>query len=111
MESLEFLVQGSAEEPYRITFSRRSPGNLSGYCTCPAGENGQYCKHRFRIMNGDREGLVSPNWRDVATIGQWLSGSDVERAMSSVLAAEVELDAAKKGLSAAKKALARSLRD
>jgi uncharacterized Zn finger protein len=48
MEEICFLVQGSAEEPYKVTF-RKKGNNLSAYCTCPAGENGQYCKHRIEV--------------------------------------------------------------
>lgn len=48
MEDICFLVQGSAEEPYKVTF-KKNGSNLSAYCTCPAGENCQFCKHRFRM--------------------------------------------------------------
>jgi uncharacterized Zn finger protein len=60
MEETYFIVQGSADEPYKVTF-RRKGNNLSAYCTCPAGENGQYCKHRFRILAGCDDGIVSEN--------------------------------------------------
>jgi len=50
-DSVSFSVQGSAPEPYHVLF-RRNGANLSAYCTCPAGENGMYCKHRIRILQG-----------------------------------------------------------
>ena len=52
MERIDFLVQGSAFHPYEVKFLKRSEKNLSAYCTCPAGDNGQYCKHRFSILEG-----------------------------------------------------------
>lgn len=49
MNQIKFLVIGSSENPYEVNFIRRG-NNLSAHCTCPAGENGQYCKHRFRNL-------------------------------------------------------------
>ena len=67
MEELRFKVQGSASDPYDVTFQYHGT-NLSAYCTCPAGVNGQYCKHRFAIMAGEAIGIVSGNESDVATV-------------------------------------------
>lgn len=67
METREFLVQGSALEPYKVTF-KKVGGNLSAYCTCPAGENGMYCKHRFNILEGSTKGIVSGNEADVQIV-------------------------------------------
>jgi len=111
MATIEFLVQGSAEEPYRVTFIRKGQGNLSAYCTCPAGENGQYCKHRFRIMAREMTGIVSSNLGDVETVAAWIPGSDIERALHDVHSAEERLEIAKKSLSNSKRALARAMRD
>jgi uncharacterized Zn finger protein len=108
METLEFLVQGSAAEPYRISFHRDGT-NLSAYCTCPAGENGMYCKHRIRILHGLIEAVVSDNAADVNTVASWLAGTDVETALHAVTLLEKEAERIKSELSAAKKALARCL--
>lgn len=108
METREFLVQGSAPEPYKVTF-RKVGGNLSAYCTCPAGENGMYCKHRFSILEGSIKGIVSGNEADVEIVASWLAGTDVEVAMKAVKDLEKEEERIKKQLSAAKKALARTM--
>ncbi len=110
MDRIEFLVQGSASEPYKVTFQHTGT-NLTAYCTCPAGENGQYCKHRFRILNGETTGIVSKNVREVSLVASWLPGSDVELAIREVSSAEKEVEKATKVLSAAKKKLATTLRD
>lgn len=68
MDEISFEVQGSAPEPYLVTFVRRSPTNLSAYCSCPAGENGQYCKHRFAILDGAENSLVSSNASDIQIV-------------------------------------------
>ena len=110
MDELCFLVQGSAEVPYRVTFQKNA-NNLSAYCTCPAGENGQYCKHRFNILGGITEGIVSSNIQDVKIVESWLHGTDVEDALNEVMAADEQFEKAKQKLFSAKKRLARAFRD
>ena len=106
----EFLVQGSAPDPYAVTFVK-DDDNLSAYCTCPAGENGQYCKHRFAILSGIKTGIISDNANEVLMVKAWLVGADVQAAMLEVAAAEREAESAKKRLTAAKKVLAAGMRD
>lgn len=108
MEIIRFLVQGSAEEPYEVTFQKEG-NNLSAHCTCAAGENGQYCKHRFRILEGSAEAIVSENSAQVPTVAAWLPGTDVAAAMARVITAEQELERAKKILTSAKKDLAAAM--
>lgn len=110
MDTLQFLVQGSAKEPYQVTFQKRG-SNLSARCTCPAGENRQYCKHRFRILEGEADGIVSANADSVPVVVGWLTGTDVEVAMQAVLDAEQALEKAKASASKAKKALAAAMHD
>ena len=110
MDEIYFLVQGSASEPYKVTFQKKG-NNLSAYCTCPAGENGQCCKHRFRIFDGSNEGIVSDNKDEVMIVKSWLSGTDVETALIEVAEKERVFEKVKKDLSAAKKKLARIMKD
>lgn len=110
-DTFEFLVQGSAVEPYHVSFQRRDAKHISAYCTCPAGENGMYCKHRVRILRGLLDGVVSKNTADVSTVAGWLAGSDVETALRTIDDLEREADRIKKALSAAKKALSQCLLD
>jgi uncharacterized Zn finger protein len=110
MENVQFFIQGSAKEPYRVTFQKNGL-NLSAYCTCPAGDNGQYCKHRLNILGGITEGIVSGNEADVEIVASWLSGTDVEAALNAVMDAEEKYEAAKRELSSAKKRLALAFRD
>lgn len=110
MPELRFQIQGSAPSPYDVTFVNRGDGNLSAYCTCPAGENGQYCKHRFGILNGDTKAIVSGNEHEVRLVVEWLAGSDIEVALQELSLAERELDRAKKEVSRVKKTLAQAMR-
>ncbi|MEE8342529.1 MAG: SWIM zinc finger family protein [Gammaproteobacteria bacterium] len=111
MKKIAFEVQGSASMPYEVVFVRRSDTNLSAYCSCPAGENGQYCKHRFSILDGAPKGIVSDNIEQVQIVRSWLPGTDIEIAMIKMRALESEAEKVKKALSAAKKEVARAMRD
>ena len=110
-DTFEFLVQGSAPQPYLVSFRRRDAKNISAYCTCPAGESGMACKHRVRILRGLIEGVVSKNTADVTTVAGWLAGSDVGTALRTIDELEKEAERIKKALTAAKKALAQCLLD
>ena len=109
MEIITFSVQGSAEEAYVVEF-RKDGSNLSAYCTCPAGEVGQYCKHRFRILEGDIEGVVGGREPEVKMVASWLPGTDVGAAMLELAKAEAIFEQAKKDVSALKKNVARAMR-
>ncbi|MDZ7752762.1 MAG: hypothetical protein U5S82_14095 [Gammaproteobacteria bacterium] len=110
MEEITFYVQGSAPEPYRVTFIRNG-GNLSAYCTCRAGENGMYCKHRFQIMEGLTDDIVSDNTTEVQTVSSWLPGTDVGTIYADVVAIEREIGLLKRRLAKLKKDLAQAMRD
>lgn len=111
MQEITFKVQGSAAEPYGVVFVKRSDTNLSAYCSCPAGKNGQYCKHRFNILDGATKGIVSDNLDDVKVVQSWLQGTDIEVALIKMRELEAEAVKIKKALSAAKKEVAKAMRD
>ncbi|MFM7180856.1 MAG: SWIM zinc finger family protein [Verrucomicrobiales bacterium] len=106
----KFLFQGSASEPYEVVF-RLDGSNLSAYCTCPAGTNGMYCKHRFAILKGLSKGVVSDNASQFAEVAAWLPGTDIEAAMVQVEALEAQANQIQNALSKAKKDLAKSMRN
>jgi len=107
---IKFLVQGSSDEPYEVRFYKNG-NNLSAYCSCTAGINGTYCKHRINILNTDTKAIVSDNVKDVEVIQAWLPGTDVDAALIEIKAAELELAEAKRKVTATKKALALAMRD
>jgi uncharacterized Zn finger protein len=111
METIVFLVQGSAEQPYSVSFSSRESGNLTATCSCPAGLVKQYCKHRLNILMGDVTDIVSGNEERVHTVYGWFAGSDVEAALKEIQRLEEEMEKLKKRLSAAKKDVAKAMAD
>lgn len=108
MPEINFMVKGSAEDPYEVTFLKNDD-KLLVFCTCPAGENRRHCKHRVAIMNGSGSNIVSDNSADIATVQAWLAGTDVETALRELNAAVDQGDA--KILAAAKLKLARAMND
>lgn len=109
MSLIKFQVQGSSPNPYTVTFEKKE-GNLNAFCTCPAGENGQACKHRIDILNGAIDGVVSNNQDDVSVVCSWIAGTDVGTCLIALENAEKELAKAQAKLKAAKKDLGQAFR-
>lgn len=109
MEEIIFKVQGSKIEPYEVTFIKTSTNNLSAYCTCKAGKNGQNCKHRFSIFEGKQQNIISANIEDVKIISSWLVGTDIEIYMHAMRDLENEKKRVENELSSIKKKLAKAM--
>ena len=103
-----FRVQGSALEPYEVTFAKNNK-NLTAHCSCPAGSVGQYCKHRLAILKGSNPGVVSGNECEISTVQNWVVDSDVGQAIAECVEAERGAEEAKAKLAICKKRLARAL--
>ena len=106
VETIAFLVQGSQEKPYEVTF--KSDGKrLVARCTCTAARNGLHCKHRLLIMKGKTNGIISDNKDEVATVTAfWLPGTQVEEALRKVEICEAKVKKSKKPDKRAKENLA-----
>ena len=109
-DKLIFLVQGSAQEPYEVSFLKHND-NLNVYCTCPAGALGQFCKHKINILEGSTKAVVSDNTDDAEVVATWLSGSDLETALNTYYEVKSELSKSKKKWSLARKEVARVMRE
>ena len=103
-----FKVQGSAPEPYNVSFAKNE-NNMTAHCTCPAGNVGQYCKHRLAILRGENPGVVSGNESEINTVLAWLKNTDVEQALADYDEAERRVQDANAKLAKSKKRLARAL--
>jgi hypothetical protein len=110
MDEIQFLIQGSAPEPYTVTFRKRGT-KLNVFCSCPAGENRQYCNHRMRILSGMADGIVSGNLPEILVAISWVSGTTLESALNSLSEAQEQYETARRSLSAAKKRVARLLHE
>jgi len=105
---LTFQVKGSSAEPYEVTFIKDGD-SLTALCSCPAGQYGNFCKHRIAILEGDGKAIVSDNADRAPTIVNWLQGTDVASALSEFRDIEEAGDEPKSVLVAAKRKLARAM--
>lgn len=108
MEQITFRVRGSSKKPYEVLFIKDGD-SLTAVCDCPAGTYGNLCKHRITILDGDASSVCSDNAAEVATIVNWLPGTDVAAALAELRAAEKRDDAGKTELNDAKRKLARAM--
>jgi DNA polymerase-3 subunit epsilon len=76
-EALRFLVKGSTGNIYEIT-ARRTTNQLRMTCTCQAGQNHIWCKHRTALLDGDVSNLVSGTESDIKRLSDWSLGVAVE---------------------------------
>lgn len=106
---LKFLVQGLEKEPYQLVFTRtyddEQRPQLICECECIAAAHGDLCNHRLRILEGNTDCIVSNNQDQVAMVQQWLSGTDLEKAIAQLVDAEKLIDYAEQQLDAAKNQL------
>jgi len=105
---LHFEVTGSKGNVYEVKVEKEG-ANINAYCTCQAGVNGLYCKHRFALMDGDISNLASRNPQDVEKFRIAMRGTDLEAAYKEFLKADTQFQEAKKSLDGAKKNLAKAM--
>lgn len=111
MQEISFSVKGSDPVPYEVTFLRESESKVLVLCSCPAGENGQYCKHRLAIIDGNSSAIVSGNLMQVPVVQGWLSGTALEHIITEYRELDAKATAIKNELSKVKKAMARIMRN
>ncbi|WP_146055249.1 SWIM zinc finger family protein [Paraburkholderia eburnea] len=104
-----FNIQGSSEAPYEVTFRKQAVG-FTASCTCTAGINGQFCKHRIGVLNGTLEDASPEQISAMTEISSWIPGSAYEAASIALTEAEAAMDAAKRRVTEAKKMVSIALR-
>lgn len=105
---LDFQIRGSAGDAYNV-LAEKVGTEVRMSCTCAAGQNGMHCKHRFMLLNGVVDHLISDNIADVTTLKSWLPGSKVEAALDDLSKAEAAVKAAQSALARSKKYVARAM--
>ena len=106
MEQLTLHVKGSSADPYELTFIKDGD-SLTALCTCPAGNFGNFCKHRIAILDGDAAAVIDNDGDKVSKVTEWLVGTDVESALAKVR--EAAASNSKTELADAKRKLARAM--
>lgn len=108
LDELTFQVKGSSAEPYELTFIKDGD-SLTALCSCPAGQYGNFCKHRIAILDGSSKAIVSDNQDQVTTVVSWLQGTDVAAALTEFRVIEASSESSKSALMAAKRKLAKAM--
>ncbi len=91
----------SGDIPYNVYFKISSDGRLSVFCDCQAGEFGQFCKHKWQLLNGDEKMLVDSNQIDDLRLVHKLA---IERGVGSLYNAVEQFEHEKKDADKAVKA-------
>lgn len=60
----KFIIEGSQGDLYNVTFNI-SEKTLNSSCSCIAGKNGNFCKHRYQILNGNISNFRSNNYEEL----------------------------------------------
>jgi len=84
-------------------------GTVRMKCTCAAGENGTYCKHRINLIDGDYRAVLAGDVSALAVLKEWLPGSTLEAALAEKRAADKALDDAKKRVKQATLSVSKAL--
>lgn len=108
---LRFTVESSSgDRDYEVRAIREGE-RVRMTCECDAARNGLHCKHRVNLLVGTpkEQKLTSGNPADVKLLRDWVAGTPLESALSTVVEAEREFDVIKSRLSKAKKVLAATL--
>lgn len=109
MRRVEFTVRGMRGDLYTCTFERDGD-NLNAFCTCPDGHAGNYCKHRFALIDGNQNIVVSNNAEEVDDLPEMIAGTDVETALVALSEAAENYQQAETQLTEAQHELARAMR-
>ncbi len=108
MEELTLLVKGSSADPYKLIFIKDGE-SLTALCDCPAGSFGNVCKHRVAVLDGDAGAVLEEDAAKVATVVEWSAGTDVEKALAEMRAADADTEVSKSDRAALKRVLARAM--
>ncbi|MCL2588862.1 MAG: SWIM zinc finger domain-containing protein [Oscillospiraceae bacterium] len=102
-----FYVQGSAAEPYELTFNAND--GFAASCSCPAGENRMLCKHILSLLEGDFSNVTIGEPADLSIAYELFSKSEVKSHYDEWQKYVVELATLQKMTADNKRKLARIL--
>jgi arginine/ornithine N-succinyltransferase beta subunit len=90
---LNFSIMGEDENVYEVAVARETHdlGNLSASCSCGKAQEGDFCAHRFDVLEGVTGSLVSGNLDDLRALREWIRGTDIDVAMQALSKAKTEL--------------------
>ena len=109
MRNVVVGVYGSEGDVYEVAFTVLS-GKALASCTCKAGSNGQFCKHRLALLEGDMGRLVdktkAPEVKDV--LG-WAEFAPILDQVSRLHEIEAQIEELEKARASLRKAVGKAL--
>lgn len=109
MRNIVIEVYGSEGDVYEVAFTALSGKPLAS-CTCKAGSNGQFCKHRLALLAGDMGRLVDKSKAaEVKDVLGWAEFAPILGQVSRLHEIEAQIDELEKARSALKKAVGKAL--
>lgn len=105
---LRFIVQGSIPGGYEI-IAEKSASKLTFKCSCEAGSKGSHCKHRFALLAGQPDAILSGNEQDLILLHTMLAGSSIDTRFRKICQLEIEKERIDTQLKAEKKAIGREM--
>ncbi|MFZ0887580.1 MAG: hypothetical protein WA005_03940, partial [Candidatus Binataceae bacterium] len=94
VQTLRFRMKGSKGDLYDVEVSRLG-ARLRISCTCKAGIFHDFCHHKLELLNDKMGARASDNSEDVATLHEWLVGTDLPTAVAALTDAEEALTKAR----------------
>jgi DNA polymerase-3 subunit epsilon len=79
-----FVVRGSTGNEYYVS-ARLAKGQLRMTCTCQAGQNGVWCRHRTALLHGESADLLSRNESDLQKLAGLAARFGVEKKSPEVV--------------------------
>lgn len=112
-DELRFSIMGENDDIFEVTITRHeeNSANLSAFCTCGSAQHGEFCPHRFEILEGDISNLASDNLNDLQILKEWIKGSDIEAAMQELSKAKTDLKLAREKYAYSRNMLVRRMMD
>lgn len=108
MTTLTFNVSGSSDADYVVRFERKGSALLA-FCTCQAGQNSQFCKHRIAILDGDVSNVTSSNASEASSLKDMLSDTPLAQALAELAVAVAQQEEATTKLKQAKKLVSKCM--
>lgn len=103
---MEFVIESRSSGNQYIVGVFAENGKPVMTCTCRAGEMGNFCKHRFTLIDGDYTEVIRST-HDPKEITTALAGSDLSTSISQMRDQEQTVKAAQAQLKTIKKDIAR----
>lgn len=109
MEHIIFHCQSASTGEVYVLEAAKTAASARLSCSCQAGQNGMFCKHRGFLFSGQLDQLLDATPEKVKEFAELFAGHQCFERFAEIAALEDEASQIKKRLAKAKKALATSL--